>query len=189
MHDNKSLKITLSVMLLLMVVIFVMYYFLFQDIRYKNQNYQSILRDLSFQNDKQNYLASKQKAIDSVSAETSRVEEIIVSKDGDVAFIENLESMARENGLSIEISSLSLDNKLDLASSSISVLNIKAKTAGTWLGNYIFLSRLESMPFKTKINAINLSNISNDEISGLDRATVAGGVWHGVFDIDVLKYK
>lgn len=189
MHNYKSSKIILIILCILVIVIFVACYFVYGDIKNKNENYNFILHDLSFQNDKQDYLASKLKMVDDMGTEINAVDNSIISKNGEVGFIESLESLARENGLSIEISSLTLDNSVNLASSSINVFNIKAKTEGSWYGNYVFLSRLESLPFKVKINMVGLTDSSKDVVSDANNSNPTNNTWQSVFDIGVLKYK
>jgi hypothetical protein len=174
---------------MLAIAIFVVCYFVYGDIKNKNENYNFILHDLSFQNDKQDYLASKLKTVENISAEINAIDNSIVSKNDEVGFIESLESLARENGLSIEISSLTLDNSASLASSTMNILNVKAKTSGSWLGNYTFLSRLESLPFKVKINMVGLTNSSSGAVSDVNNSNPSNDTWQSVFDIGVLEYK
>jgi D-arabinose 5-phosphate isomerase GutQ len=127
--------------------------------------------------------------VDDMSTEINAIDNSIVSKNGEVGFIESLESLARENGLSIEISSLTFDNNASLASSSINILNVKAKTDGSWFGNYAFLSRLESLPFKVKINMVSLTNSSSNVTSDVNNSNPSNDTWQSVFEISVLKYK
>jgi len=103
MYNHKKYKIILMILLLLMVVVSLVCYFVYLNIKTKNQGHHTILHDLSLQDERINYLASIQKSIDDISTEISLVDRSIVSKNGDIKFIENLEKIAREYGLSIEI--------------------------------------------------------------------------------------
>jgi len=180
MYKHRFLKRILVELSVLVLFIFAVCYFFFEDIKNKNQNYHLISDGLSAQNSRINYLVSTQKTIDGLDSQIRLMNDSVVSKEGEVGFIEELESIARESGLSIAIDSLVLDNNLELAPNSIDILKIKGKVAGSWSGNYKFLARLESLPVKVKINRFSLTNTSSEE-------TV--GKWQGVFELDVLKYK
>jgi hypothetical protein len=134
-------------------------------------------------------LISEQKKINDIDLEINLINNSIIPKEGEIEFIENLELIARENGLSMEINSLVFDDNLNLASSSTEILKIKAKTKGSWSGNYEFLARLESLPVKIKINKFGLTNTSSDIISGVSKNSLLNNIWQSTFEIDVLKYK
>jgi hypothetical protein len=175
MQNQKSLKIILEVLCVIVVVIFVFTYFIYNDIRQKNKNYSLFTKDLNFQNTKKDYLDSSQKTIDSISLELNEINSSIVSKEGEVQFIETLESLAKRTGLGIEINSLVFD--ANSTSNSVDILKVKAQTNGSWIDSYKFIKLLESMPFKIKINKLNLIHILSENN------------WQTTFEIDVLKYK
>lgn len=158
---------------------------MYRQIKYRDQSYQVYSKDLLFQNDRQDYLFSAQKIIENLSSDIEHINDSIVSSDGEVEFIENLEEVAKESGLSIEINSILLETNPKLASSSVSILRVRAKTRGSWSNSYLFLSRLESLPYKVKINKFGLVN-SSEVISGSSRSS---SIWQSSFEIDVLKYK
>ena len=173
----------------LVVVIFGLCYLVYQDIKDKNENHHTLSHGLLFQNDKQDYLVSTQKTIDNINPDITRINSSVVSKEGEVSFIENLESIARINGLSIEIDSLVFEDRGDSSSSLISVLKIKAKTKGSWYGSYVFLARLESLPFKIKIDRFSLANTGTEVPVPDEKGGVPNGDWQSTFEIAVLKYK
>ncbi len=187
MSNIKSLKIILGILCVLVLAVFVSYYFVYREIRFRDETYQNLLKDLSLQDTKQDYLISTQKTVDGLVLDINQINNSIISKDGEVEFIESLEAMAKESGLSIEIDSLSLENNEKLSPDSIDILSVKARTRGSWAANYLFLSRLESFPFKVKINKFGLSNSVAEVVSG--KRIVKTSVWQSVFEIDVLKYK
>ena len=189
MYNYKLLKIMLLTLSTLVVVIFGLCYIVFQDIKDKNENHHILSHGLLFQNDKLAYLVSTQKAIDNISSDIVRIDSSVVSKEGEVDFIENLESIARENGLSIEIDSLVFEDKPGSSSGLINVLKIKAKTKGSWYGSYVFLSRLEALPFKIKIDKFSLTNTGTEILVSDKKVGVPSGDWQSTFEIAVLKYK
>lgn len=189
MYNNKPLKRMLIMLITLVMVTFLAYYFVYDDVKYRNENYQTILHDLSLKNSKQDYLISTQKTLDLMDIDIGKINDSIIPKESEVEFIEGLESLADELGLTIEISSLLYDNSIKSASSTINILKIRAKTTGSWQGNYVFLSRLEALPYKIKINRYSLTNVSSDTISSTGKKISTRKVWEGAFEVDVLKYK
>lgn len=188
MYSIQTLKKILVALGILILIIFTSYYFIYREVRFRDETYQTLLRDLSFQDAKQEYLISTQKTIDGLMLDINHINDSVVSKDGDVEFIETLEAIAKESGLSIEIDSLVLSNDPTLTPHSVDVLKIRAKTRGSWEGSYLFLSRLESLPLKLKIDSFGLSNILVDVVLS-NKKVVKRSVWQSVFEISVLKYK
>ena len=191
MYQNKSLKIVLIILCSLVAAVFIACYFIYADIKTKNENYQVVLRDLSFQNQKQEYLAIKFKSIDDMGLDIGMVDNSMVSKDAEVKFIESLEALASEYGLTLDIDSLIYENNQKIASSSLDILRVKTRTKGTWAGSYMFLSRLEAIPIKVKINNFSLLKVSDVVVIPLigKKQGTPIGVWQGAFEISVLKYK
>ena len=109
----------------------------------------------------------------------------MVSVDGDVKFIENLESLARENGLSIDIDSLNFEDNTKLLPNNMTIFRVRAKTSGNFFGTYKFLSLVESLPFKVKIQNFTLSTASEEGVLNVKKSNI----WQSKFEISVLKYK
>lgn len=152
----------------------------------KNENVSSLEHDLTLKGSRQDYLISTQKLIDDLSVDLQSVDSSIIAVDADVSFIEDLELLAEDNGLEIDIESLVVEDSPTLAAANVATLKAKIKTSGKWSGTYSFLTELESLPFKVKVNKFSMTNISKD--SGLD-VKKNGQQWQGGFEIVVLKYK
>ena len=129
-------------------------YFLFKDIRLRNEHISKLSQEVSSLSSKQDYLVSTQKMIGSINQDIIRIDNSIITKDGDVAFIENLELIAKSNGLTLNIDSLVFEDDTKLTGAGLTTLKIKAKTTGNWSNTYRFLSQIESLPFKIKVNRL-----------------------------------
>ncbi len=118
----------------------------------------------------------------SLDTDIKKVQNTVVASDGVVNFIEQLEKIARNNGITIKNNSISEDADSKL-STSTTFLKIRSETSGSWVGTYKFIYELESLPYKVSINTFNLSTegISEDSVSGT-------GNWNAVFEIKLLKY-
>ena len=178
---NSSSKKTVLFLLVLIVLIFVAYYFLYSNLKTKNQNISTLSQELLMQNSTEGYIVSTKKMMDEHMGDINNINNSIISKDGDVTFIENLETIAKNNNLAVEINSLQFEDNPQLSSAGLTSFKIIIKTVGNWGGTYRFLSQLESSSFKVKINKSSI--IYNDLLAE------SGGAWQGAFEIVVLKYK
>jgi len=175
-------KNNFQIIILLVIVVLVLAaakIFLLWDIRHKNQ--QISLMDYEIQSSgtvEQNTIVM-QHMIQAASPNIALVNSSSIASDGDIAFIENLESLARSNGLDIQIDSLLFESSATLASSSMTAFKVKAETKGSWAGTHKFLIEMESLPIKIKINNFSTSVDPED----------ANRVWQSSFEIKALKYK
>lgn len=188
MEQGKLFKKIIIVLSLSVIILFGAIYFVYAEIRSKNQKIFSFEQELQMKNNKYDYLVSMQKLVENIEPDIQKINNSIVSKSGDVGFIENLEAMARSHDLDIKIDSLNLVSDPKAPQSTLNTLKIKAKADGSWSNVYIFLSELESSPFKIKIDKFAI--ISGEELV-LD-STKAGSPskkWQTSFEISVLEYK
>lgn len=188
MYKTKLTKKFPALVALIVIVLFIAQYFLYIDIKKRNQNASSLSNELSLQINKEDYMISTGKIIQNISGDLNKVHRSIVSSTGDVEFIESLERMAERNNLSVSIDSLYLDVNPKATSSPITPLKMKLKTAGRWSGIYKFLKELESMPVKVKINSYSFMS-ENSNVSSQDSIVPPSGKWESNVDITVLKYK
>src|SRR4051812_8173818 len=104
---SKKIAIILGILVL---GIFALYYFLFVDIKTRNERASVLLHDATSEIAKQQYIVSLEHTIENVTPDIARVNASMIASDGDVGFIEDLEAMAKANGLTITIDSLMLEN-------------------------------------------------------------------------------
>lgn len=187
MNQTKSFKKIIILLVLICISLFMVMYFVYVEIRSKNLNVSKVEQDLSQKNTRYDYLLSMQKLVKESEVDIKKIDNSIVPKSGDVAFIEKIESLAKNHDLSISIESLNLTSDIK-NDSSIATLRIKATVEGLWLNMYLFASELESLPIKIRINKFLLKN--KDELP-TDKTKLGslGKVWRGSFEISVLEYK
>ena len=172
--------------IIIIIALFSAYYLFLMDIKNKEENISEMQNGLSSTVKSEELYTSMQTAVLNSSDQILEVNNSIVPSDGDVTFIEGLETMARNNGLKIGIDSLTFQEDPLLSSSSLTFFNIKGTTNGNWAGTYLFLAELESFPYKVKINRFSFSNISEQQ-NGTKAPTTNS--WDSNFDISVLKFK
>lgn len=183
---NKKILIVLG---LVIIALCVFYFVFFMKIKSKNEHISLLEQDLSLQNKKQDYVFVMRKMVQNADTQIRQINDSIIQQDGEVHFIETLESLARESGITISIDSISVENDPAFADSEITSLKVKAKTEGSWSGTYVFLTQLESMPYKIKIDNFGLVSLKEDVPLDQKRPTLARTNWQVSFQIHVLKYK
>ncbi len=188
MNQPRPFKKIIIVLSIICLSLFAIMYFVYAEIRSKNQKVSSVQQDLSQKNTRYDYLVSMQKTVMDIEMDIKKINDSIIPKSGDVAFIEKIESLAKNRDLNIQIESLNLVSDPKAGSSTVATLKIKASVDGVWSNMYLFASELESLPVKIKVNKFSLSN--KDKIPS-DKTKIAelGKEWKGSFEISVLEYK
>lgn len=185
MKNSFYIKIiaTLSV---IVAVFFAAQYFFYKEIKNKNEKISEQKQEIEFQDRSKSYLVSVQKMLESISSDIEDINRSIVPQGGEVAFIENIESLAKENGLEVNISSLVLNDNPALNPANVTEFRLSIRTSGSWSGTYTFLREIESLPVKIKIERFKLSSsLQEDALNSKKQVSV----WGGDFSLVVLKYK
>ena len=150
MKEYQFLKKIIWILTFFVLVIFVLYYFVFKDIEQKNKSTSDLQNNIAIQIQRDQYTKSVESIIGSAQNSIDVINNSIIGKDNDVVFIENLEIVALDNGLTISFDSLSNDDLPDLANTNMTTLNIRATAKGAWSSSYTFLKELEALPFVFK---------------------------------------
>jgi Tfp pilus assembly protein PilO len=189
MINSKFIKKIIILLILIEILICVMYYFGFVNLKKKNENISVLRNNLSSQIEKQQYMFSTQKMMKNTDSDITRVNNSLIQKDEDIKFIENIEGIARGNGLIIKIDNLAFEDDPSFSSNGLTILRIKASMSGNWAGMYSFLSQIETLPSKIRIDKFALTNNAGQISTDAEKPTAPGNDWQGVFEISVLKYK
>ncbi|MFZ2621500.1 MAG: hypothetical protein WAX85_02925 [Minisyncoccia bacterium] len=188
MKTKNTSKNTIIAVTILVVGVFASYYFLFVDIKNRNEHISNIEQDLAHQNENSQYVSSLLETFQNADSDITKINNSIVSSDGDVAFIESLEKMAHDDSLSTTIDSLNFEEIPSFPGSKVVVFRIRVKAKGSWSGIYKFLAQIESLPFKIKIINFGLTGpLINTE--SVKNTSDSGRIWQSIFEINVLKYK
>lgn len=185
MRNYKYLNKIIIILALLIVAVSVLFYFVASGIKSKNENIAKLKSDLSVRASEKEYLFSMQNMLNKVDTSISQIDSSVLSSDGDVSIIENIEQIAKKNGLDVSIDSLSIEDLPSTLNSGMTTLKIRAKTEGNWSSIYNFVYELSSLPYKIKIERFLLTAVPGT-------STVKGSTgrqWQNVFEIRLLKYK
>ncbi len=184
MNNTSFLQKVLISIGAVIVCIFGAYYFLYTYIKSTNEHISVLEQERGREMSRQEYAESAREMLEASNSEISRISLSILPKDGDVTFIEKIESLARSLRVDIAISSLSIENDPSIADSNIVIFNIKAKTTGSWADTYKFISQLELLPEEIQVRRLTLSGTVDD-----GAGPKGPRPWNGLIEIRVLKYK
>lgn len=176
----------MATLIIIVMVLCAAQYFLYSEIKIKNQKISQMQNNINSKESRQEYLLSMQKMLESLDQSVGDVDASIVPSGGDVQFIEYLGSVAKDSGLSMDIINLSLEDNSSLSSAKLNGLKVRADIEGSWKSVYSFANRLEYLPYRVKILRFS---VSNSNLSSENQIQKSGSVWKGSFEIVVLKYK
>ncbi len=159
------------------------YVFIFIKIKDYNKNIAYLENEVFLQQDKQQKMSLMEDMIEDNREYIDLIENSVIPKGGDVAFIETIENLASQNELVMTIQSLSFEDSNTLDEKGMTFFKVRATTKGSWTNTYSFLALLEALPLSIKIE--NLALIySSTESGGNIRPE-----WQMSIDMKVLKYK
>lgn len=146
--------------LLLVAVLFTIaaigcYGFLFMEIKGKNERISELVNRIDSEASEENVLRS----IKTMVAETAPMREELlkftVGKDDAVSFIELLETVGRDAGVSVDIDSVT---PAEIAGGGgVEALKLSLKITGAWAKVLTFLGLLEFLPYETKVEQVSVS--------------------------------
>jgi hypothetical protein len=114
-----------------------------------------------------------------IGANTNSLTSRLIAKKATVPFIDSIESLARSTNLGIVMNGIEI--KEDPAYPNVTeYLKLNFTTQGSWVTTDAFLAMIENMPYKVKINKVDLQHTAS---------TTASDNWQAVYDIEILKQK
>lgn len=142
-----------------------------------NKTLAHIEGELGFELERENTLRDSETLLEETKGDRTLVETYFIKTDGVVAFINDLEDYAREEGLEPEISSVDIrpyekDNKF------FEVLDITLILRGKWDSMRAFLRLLDVLPVSAEVERISL-----------DRGNSEDDDWSAIISLGALKKK
>ena len=193
MSKNKTIIFLLSA--IFFVVLAILVYGVY-EIRSENQK----ISDISNQADeatRESAVAGSIRSIkNSYAPSINKIESLVITSDKLVPFIESIEKLGKDMGLTIKTTSVSLD-KTD-SSKEIkypSRVHISIETDGPWGGSLSFLAALENLPTKVFVDSTSLAldaAPSDSTLLTLTKGKLAGPTvrsWHTSTNITVSIFK
>ena len=155
-------------------------YFLYSSMGSKGQHIfelsQQSAQNVQYQQQIKNLIAS----LNTLAPQINAVDSYLVPADGEVLFIEQIESAAKADNLDVEINSVQIQKSKDLTAKGLEYLSLKVTTNGTWSGTYRFSKAITNMPYRIFIDQADIALVP-------DQGTTTATMWQGIYDIHVLK--
>jgi len=120
--------------------------------------------------------------------ELDKLENLALSQEKLVNFIETLEGLGRSMNLNINI--VSVDSEPGKSVDNPDKIHFRIEASGSWSGTMQFLHALESLPYRTMINNSNLTILNGSEnLSSSSTTTAQKRSWKLSTDLSVYSFK
>lgn len=96
----------------------------------------------------------------------NRLESLFIKQDSIVDFIQVIELMMKTNGVSGSVENVSEVQTPELSAIGKEELHVSLAISGDWNNVLKFQGLLEKIPYKTTINAANLTYVKNEKVAG-----------------------
>jgi len=165
------------------ILISLAYYFVYFDILKTKEESVELNNALLKEKSRKSEYDSIRKNIKSTLDDHNRIVSIFIPQEGVVDFIQLLESLGKESGLSISTETVGSVASEDLSASNKEIISISLKTEGSFNANQAFLNYLENLPYKISITDLTFSYSDSGDS---DTGTTAP-FWKGQIKLEVIK--
>lgn len=128
---------------------------------------------------KDEQLSSVRIALRESSETLESIDKVFIREDEISSFIDSLEVLASDYGVSISLGSISVDAIPNISSNK--QLRIRASSVGTWSNLVSFMTSLEALP-----KAVLIQRVSFNKDVGSTTVKESVGEWNATFDISVI---
>jgi hypothetical protein len=187
MNQFKKTKKTTIFMAILVVVIAVVYIVFFISIKNKNESVSLVINEVDIAIEKEVKLKSVKSLIEDIEDEREKLDIYFVDDEEVIDFIENIEDLAGDTGVGVEVMSVDISddrNNTPQQNSISELLLLSLKVEGSWDDLFQFILLVEGLPFKIDISKVNIEAIYS---SGEKKES--SGNWKGLLSLGVLKLK
>jgi Tfp pilus assembly protein PilO len=168
------------------------YGFLFFSIKDKNETVSSILSGADKDIQQDEFLRMAKFSLMDNRENIEKLDSYFVPRDGVPDFIEFIEQLGRDSGISLSIGVVAVEpdtrNKDDFKE----LLRLRTEGLGQWQNLFTFLSMIENLPFRVQIDRVSFAldggqeRISFDSVGTEDRSL---SLWKGFVDFTLLKLR
>lgn len=184
MTSHKARNIAL-LLILLALVLAGANYMAFLFIKHKTVTASEMRADTAAYDERQRQLFGT--GSNDVAAEIAALKSHVLDREGSVAFIESIESRAKELGLSFEISAVNIDPVTDENKENLTeTLRMDVEATGSWQQLMNFVFDVEHMPYRVFIENAAFSQREGETGKG---RTVRAPQWRLRAELTVLKQK
>lgn len=187
MNQFKKTKKTFIFITILVVVIAVVYTMFFTSIKTKNENISLVINDIDISIERETKLKSVKSLIEDIKDDREKLDTYFVDDDEVIDFIENIETLAENMGVGVEVLSVDIsddENNTPEQNRISELLLLSLRVEGLWSDLFHFISIVEGLPFKIDVSKVNIDAVYQD-----GEKIVSSGNWKGLLNLSVLKLK
>ncbi|MEK7461623.1 MAG: hypothetical protein AAB586_00945 [Patescibacteria group bacterium] len=156
----KNSKPILIILALVSVVCLTLLIWEVYNIRLQNKNASELISVADNDARIENLSQSIRVMQSSAAEDLKKFDDLVLSGDKLVSFIENIEGTSKIFGLDTNI--VSVEKIEDKQAVEPDAIRIVMETKGAWSSSASFLRTIESLPYRVKIDGLNLSKDEND---------------------------
>ena len=112
-----------------------------------------------------------------------------VAREGEVAFIEKIESLGGESGVTLEVQNFTRGELAPIKNNSWELLLLQVRARGTWQEVATLLSLIETLPVRISITNVNLTSSDGGSELAPPTRSKKSATWEASFGIEALKAK
>lgn len=173
---SRSTKILILILVCNLAAI-VGYYLLFQHIKTQSKTAVSLNSVIDLGQQKNSHLSSLRNTIKETDGKRQQLATLFLSSGEEVLFIEQIEILAKNSGLSAKT------NNVSSAAGNvgeIKTLRVQLQTTGSWNNTLYFLSQVENLPYDIHAQGVSLTKQSTTDKNN-------SSSWVATFDISVTE--
>jgi Tfp pilus assembly protein PilO len=153
------------------------YYLLFQYTKTQSAAAASLTSAIDLGQQKNSRLSSLRATVKDTDGKRQQLETFLLSSDTEIAFIEQMESLAKNSGLSAKTNNVSsIAGEANLTK----VFKMQMEVTGSWSNIMYLLDQVESLPYGVRVIGVSLNRQSAGGKS-------AGSAWVATFEINVIE--
>ncbi len=152
-----------------------------------------------------NQSSTKDEAVRSIKVSLERnkdalrsVDSFFISKDGVVDFINSLDKLGKQYGVTLNIGEVTSEVDLKIKDDFKETLKLRLDASGSWSSVMKFLTALENLPYRIKVDQVSLGlSSASDKLLFANASSTASEVrksgsaeeWKGSYTISILKLR
>ncbi|MDD5721007.1 MAG: hypothetical protein PHT16_00975 [Candidatus Pacebacteria bacterium] len=175
---NNFQKILILISIILLFLLSFAFVFTYQKINDNNQKTEQDTINLKTETLRRDNIASLDQSLQKIAPDRISLENHFIKSSDIVPFLNMIERLGEESGVSTEINSIS--TKTDNTE-----LTVELRAAGRFEGIYKFLTLLENSPYELDFTSMNIHKAGSS--SATDK-NAKGPNWEAVFKIKLLSF-
>lgn len=188
MKKIKPIKKIFFSILALNFIVAIVYAGMFLMVKIKNEHISSMLNDADRELKRDEFLLKTKLILNENSESISKLDEYFVKRDEVPKFIENIENLARNIGVDLNVAYVSVEAETRNKDDFKELLKMRVEVIGSWDSVMTFVSALENLPFRVLIQSVAVTSDKSQEELFFENSSSPSS-WKGNIEFSVLKIK